>query len=251
MKHNNNTKTFMLKKLDPIIIDNSNYNDKLNRINKNNKQSPKNFNATNKINIKTTPTNKIKYSPVNSTSSRRSSVFFEESDIYDRKKLFKKIILVCLNPSLIACMLYVVASISMIITNKLILSVYKFEYPMVLLLHQNLCTIATLSIARKFGFIKYDDITYEKAKIWAPVDIFFVLMLLTSFYSVRKLSVPMVTIFKNTNSIFVAIGDYLLYGNVSSLGVIVTLFLMFGAAVLAGLNGKIFFIFIFLFIKII
>src|SRR5438105_3221777 len=61
-------------------------------------------------------------------------------------------------------------------------------------------------------------------------------MLLTGAYSVQLLSVPMVTIFKNTNNIFVAVGDALLYSNVPSRGVISTLLLMLVAAIMAGLN---------------
>ena len=135
-----------------------------------------------------------------------------------------------------ACFAYSLVSTSMVLVNKLLLSTYKFRFPMVLLFHQNMMTVNSLYVAKELGVTTYEPLERGKVLKWLPMDIFFVLMLLTGFYSVQLLSVPMITIFKNTNNIFIAFGDALVFKNIPSQGVVWTMILMLLAAVMAGLN---------------
>lgn len=134
-----------------------------------------------------------------------------------------------------ACIWFSVISITMVLTNKLLLTTFKFNYPMVLLFHQSLSTVISLLVARHLNLVTFENLERQRVIKWLPVDFFFVLMLLTSFYSVRLLSIPMVTIFKNTNNIFIAAGDALVFDNYPSSGVVGTLVLMSLAAMLAGM----------------
>jgi len=120
--------------------------------------------------------------------------------------------------------------------NKLVLSTYAFNYPMVLLLHQNIMTVNALYIAQRLGILNYEPLESSRVFRWLPVDFFFVAMLLTGFYSLQLLSVPMQTIFKMTNNLFIAMGDTLLFGNYPSRGVMYSLSILLLAAVMAGLN---------------
>ena len=135
-----------------------------------------------------------------------------------------------------ACITYSIASVAMIILNKLVLNTYGFDFPMVLLLHQNLTTVISLYIARYLDLLNFEDLDRQRIIKWLPVDVFFVAMLVTGAFSVQLLSVPMVTIFKNTNNIFIAVGDGLIYGNFPSRGVMYALLLMLLAAVMAAAN---------------
>lgn len=124
----------------------------------------------------------------------------------------------------------------MVISNKLVLSTYDFHFPMVLLLHQTLMTVNCLYIAKQMQWITYEELNRKQVLQWLPLDVFFVTMLFTGFLSMTYLSIPMVTIFKNTNNIFVAFGDGLLFRNFPSRGVTASLLIMVVAAVMAGLN---------------
>jgi len=103
---------------------------------------------------------------------------------------------ILLHPALWACIAYSLCSTSMVIFNKLLLSTYQFQFPMVLLLYQNCATVLSLWFARRTKLIDgFEPLEREKVLSWIPVNVFFVVMLLTSFKSVHMLSVPMVTIF--------------------------------------------------------
>jgi len=140
------------------------------------------------------------------------------------------------DPAVVASILYICTSVSMIIVNKLILSTFAFNYPMVLLLHQNIMTVNSLYVAQRLGMLNYEPLDRARVIGWLPVDLFFIAMLLTGFYSLQLLSVPMQTIFKMTNNVFIAMGDTLLFGNFPSQGVIYSLAILLLAAVLAGLS---------------
>jgi GDP-mannose transporter len=117
-----------------------------------------------------------------------------------------------------------------------VLSTFAFNYPMVLLFYQNLMTINSLYIAQRMGIVTYEPLDSTRVVRWLPVDMFFVAMLLTSFYSIQILSVPMVTIFKCANIAVIVYGDALFFANYPSRGTQGALFLLIFAAVMAGLN---------------
>jgi GDP-mannose transporter len=73
-------------------------------------------------------------------------------------------------------------------------------------------------------------------KKWAPVNLFFCLMLFTGMASLQTNSVPMVTVFKNVTNIVTGIGDYAFFGNKSEGLVVVAFAIMLGGAVLAAKN---------------
>ena len=54
---------------------------------------------------------------------------------------------------------------------------------MVLLFYQNLASVCLLLGARQTGLLTFENIVPSKAKKWLPVNVFFVLMLLTGFFS--------------------------------------------------------------------
>ncbi|KAH9262734.1 hypothetical protein BASA82_000240 [Batrachochytrium salamandrivorans] len=140
------------------------------------------------------------------------------------------------SPAFVALMTYSLISTSMVLSNKLVLSTYDFQFPMVLLFHQTLMTVNCLHIAKQLEWITYEPLNRKQVLQWLPLDVFFVTMLFTGFLSMTYLSIPMVTIFKNTNNLFIALGDGLLFRNFPTRGVSISLLLMVAAAVMAGLN---------------
>mmetsp|Transcript_13474 Transcript_13474/g.24117 ORF Transcript_13474/g.24117 Transcript_13474/m.24117 type:complete len:379 (-) Transcript_13474:3790-4926(-) len=138
--------------------------------------------------------------------------------------------------AIVACSLYSLASISMVLSNKYILSTMHFKYDMVLMFVQNLMALVLLRFGRRMGWFEFEDFDAEKARAWLPLNFLFVLMLATGFFSLNLLSVPMVTIFKNSSNVLVTIGDYFLYGQTVSRGIVACLVIMVSAAVFAALN---------------
>jgi len=55
--------------------------------------------------------------------------------------------------------------------------------------------------------------TVATVRAWAPVNIFFCLMLFTGMAALQTNSVPMVTVFKNVTNIFTAAGDFYFFSN--------------------------------------
>jgi len=73
-------------------------------------------------------------------------------------------------------------------------------------------------------------------KKWLPVNVLFVAMLLSGSYALKYLSVPMVTIFKNFTTIIISGGDFFIFHQSISRGVIGSLLLMLFGSVVAAYN---------------
>jgi len=138
--------------------------------------------------------------------------------------------------AVLSCVLYSIASISMVLSNKLILTTFQFKYDMVLLFIQNCMSTILLRAARSLGWCEFEEFEARKALDWLPLNFFFIGMLLTGFFSLEMLSVPMMTIFKNSSNVLVTFGDYAIYGRTVSRGVVACLVLMIIAAIFAALH---------------
>jgi GDP-mannose transporter len=69
-----------------------------------------------------------------------------------------------------------------------------------------------VEVCRLLEFVEYPPLTRQTAREWAPVNIFFCLMLFTGMSSLETNSVPMVTVFKNVTNIITAAGDLFFFG---------------------------------------
>jgi GDP-mannose transporter len=145
--------------------------------------------------------------------------------------------LLALSPSqkaLFASLAYSVTSISMVLANKLVLSSYNFDFPNVLLLLQCVMSLSCVYCARYLGLVEIDRIERTKLIQWFPVNVFFLLMLLSGFYSLKLLSVPMLLVFKNSNNVFVTCGDWLFFSQPISRGIVMSLVLLIAATLLSA-----------------
>eukprot|EP01135_Chromosphaera_perkinsii_P006610 Nk52_evm12s554 gene=Nk52_evmTU12s554 len=138
--------------------------------------------------------------------------------------------------AILATALYSSCSMAMIFSNKSVLSVYNFRYPMTLLTVQAVISVGCLYAMSFAKIIKMEAFQIDHAIRWAPCSVFFILMLYTSTEAMGRLSVPMVTIFKNLTNIYVTAGDYYLNGNPVTGMIIGSLFLMVFGSILAGMN---------------
>jgi len=138
----------------------------------------------------------------------------------------------------LACFAYSICSMSQTFTNKAILSEsFNFKYPMLLLFFQHTFTLALVLLARNTGYVQFS--THVKWKIvrsWYPVNILFILMLISGTYALKLLTVPMVTIFKNFTTTLTTLGDFFLFGQSLSYGIVASVTLMVTSSVIAGFH---------------
>lgn len=131
---------------------------------------------------------------------------------------------------------YSACSIAMVMANKAVVSTYGYPYHMCLLLFQTVATLLLILLWSKLGYLDLPTFDTRIAVRWFPVNLFFLAMLFTSYLSLKLLAVPMVTIFKNLTNVLVLTGDYWLFGQKASKGVIGSLVLMVLGAVLSGMS---------------
>ena len=135
---------------------------------------------------------------------------------------------------LLSSLAYSAMSISMVLANKLILSTYQFEYPNVLLLLQCMTSLMCVYSLKQLGLVEIDHVETTKLVQWFPVNMFFLVMLLSGFYSLKLLSVPMLLVFKNSNNVFVTCGDWLFFSQPVSRYVVLSLVLLIVATLLSA-----------------
>jgi GDP-mannose transporter len=105
-----------------------------------------------------------------------------------------------------------------------------------LVVFQAIVAVIAVDVCKRLKLVEYPALTWEVAKAWAPVNIFFCLMLFTGMASLQTNSVPMVTVFKNVTNILTTGGDYFFFGNRSENLVFVAFGVMLTGAVAAAWN---------------
>ncbi|KAL8133000.1 hypothetical protein AgCh_008462 [Apium graveolens] len=84
------------------------------------------------------------------------------------------------------------------------------------------------------GVISTEPLTWRLIKVWLPVNVIFVGMLVTSMFSLRYINVAMVTVLKNVTNVITAVGEMYLFSKHHDNRVWVALFLMIISAISGG-----------------
>jgi len=141
---------------------------------------------------------------------------------------------------LTACLSYSFCSVSMVLVNKSLASSYNHlidgDLNFLLVVIQAIVAVFAVEGCKRLGWVEYPSFSFETAKEWAPVNIFFCLMLFTGMASLQYNSVPMVTIIKNISNITTAVGDYYYFGNKPEALVFVAFGIMLSGAIAAASN---------------
>lgn len=141
-------------------------------------------------------------------------------------------------PVLSACMMYSFCSVSMVLTNKSLASSYNHlidgDLNILLVVFQAVVAVFCVEFCKYFKWVEYPGFSLETAKQWAPVNIFFCLMLFTGMAALQHNSVPMVTIFKNVTNITTTIGDMYFFGATVETLVMVAFGIMLTGAIAAA-----------------
>ncbi|KAI4383526.1 hypothetical protein MLD38_009355 [Melastoma candidum] len=140
------------------------------------------------------------------------------------------------NQALLSGLAYCLSSCSMILANKYVLSSYNFNAPISLMLYQNLISVIVVSSLSVLEVISTEPLTWKLMKVWLPVNVIFVGMLITSMFSLKHINVAMVTVLKNVTNVFTAVGEMYLFGKHHDSRVWVALFLMVISAISGGIT---------------
>lgn len=107
---------------------------------------------------------------------------------------------------------------------------------LLLVVFQAVVAVVAVEGCKFLKWVEYPKFSMATATQWAPVNIFFCLMLFTGMGSLQYNSVPMVTIFKNITNIITTFGDYYFFGSVPETLVIVAFGIMLSGAIAAAWN---------------
>ncbi|KAL7126968.1 hypothetical protein ABFS83_14G222800 [Erythranthe nasuta] len=138
------------------------------------------------------------------------------------------------NQALLSGLAYCFSSCSMILVNKYVLSSYDFNAGISLMLYQNFVSVIIVSSLSFFGIITTEPLTWRLIKVWLPVNMIFVGMLVTSMFSLRYINVAMVTVLKNVTNVMTAVGEMYLFSKHHDNRVWAALFLMIISAISGG-----------------
>ncbi|KZV22172.1 hypothetical protein F511_27342, partial [Dorcoceras hygrometricum] len=140
------------------------------------------------------------------------------------------------NQALLSGLAYCFSSCSMILVNKYVLSSYGFNAGISLMLYQNLVSVIIVSLLSFLGLITTEPLTWRLMKVWLPVNVIFVGMLITSMFSLKYINVAMVTVLKNVTNVITAIGEMYLFNKHHDNRVWAALFLMIISAISGGIT---------------
>ncbi|XP_065862262.1 GDP-mannose transporter GONST1 [Euphorbia lathyris] len=140
------------------------------------------------------------------------------------------------NPALLSGLAYCISSCSMILVNKFVLSSYGFNAGISLMLYQNLISVIIVSLLSNLGIISTEPLTWRLIKVWLPVNVIFVGMLVTSMFSLKFINVAMVTVLKNVTNVITAVGEMYLFSKHHESRVWAALFLMIISAISGGVT---------------
>lgn len=140
------------------------------------------------------------------------------------------------NQAVLSGLAYCISSCSMILVNKLVLSSYDFNAGISLMLYQNFVSVIIVFILSFSGIISTEPLTWKLIKVWLPVNVIFVGMLITSMFSLKYINVAMVTVLKNITNVITALGEMYLFKKHHDSRVWAALFLMIISAISGGIT---------------
>ncbi|EEF39540.1 GDP-mannose transporter, putative [Ricinus communis] len=140
------------------------------------------------------------------------------------------------NQALLSGLAYCISSCSMILVNKFVLSSYDFNAGISLMVYQNFISVIIVSVLSFLGIISTEPLTWRLIKVWLPVNVIFVGMLVTSMFSLKYINVAMVTVLKNVTNVITALGEMYLFSKHHDSRVWTALFLMIISAISGGIT---------------
>ena len=135
---------------------------------------------------------------------------------------------------------YCLASGSMIMMNKAVLSSFDVDAPTTMLLFQTVSSFVLVVACHYLGVVQLQAFNTDIVRLWLPVNVLFVGMILSGFWSLKYLGVGIVSVLKNLTNFITITADIKLYGRKYSSGVWVSLGLIFLSAICGASTDRAF-----------
>lgn len=142
--------------------------------------------------------------------------------------------------SVLSCLAYSTCSISMVLANKALAATFQINLPVSLVIFQCAAAVLLVECCRYFNVVQYQGFQMDVAVKWLPVNVCFVLMLMTSFMAFKYLNVPMITVFKNLTNVIIVAGDWYWNDQKVTMGVVFAFGIMVVGAVAAAYTDAMF-----------
>ncbi|XP_061373426.1 GDP-mannose transporter GONST2-like [Gastrolobium bilobum] len=131
---------------------------------------------------------------------------------------------------------YCISSCCMIMLNKIVLSSYNFNAGISLMFYQNFISTMVVVLLALSGKISVERLNWRLVRVWIPVNVIFIGMLVSGMYSLKYINIAMVTILKNVTNILTAIGELYLFRKRQNPKVWTAMFVMIISAVTGGIT---------------
>ncbi|KAI4305227.1 hypothetical protein L6164_028606 [Bauhinia variegata] len=131
---------------------------------------------------------------------------------------------------------YCISSCSMIMLNKIVLSSYNFNAGICLIFYQNFISTLVVVVLGLFGVITVQKLNWRLVRVWIPVNVIFIGMLVSGMYSLMYINIAMVTILKNMTNILTAFGELYIFRKRQIQKVWIAMFFMIIFAVSGGIT---------------
>ncbi|ERS97166.1 GDP-mannose transporter [Sporothrix schenckii 1099-18] len=138
------------------------------------------------------------------------------------------------NSPLLAILAYCIASISMTVVNKFLVSGSDWNMNFLYLAIQSVVCVICIRGMWLFNLLQLETFSWNKAKSFTPISALLVGMIYTGAQALQFLSVPVYTIFKNLTIIVIAYGELILFGNTITPLTLVSFGLMVFSSVVAA-----------------
>ena len=136
---------------------------------------------------------------------------------------------------LLSILAYAFCSTSMTLLNKSLMSKFDFPYTNFVVLAQCVIGAVLYQMAITGGLITGSPFEWKReARRFWPLTVAYIAMLVTSFMSLRYLSIPLVTIFKYLTNVAVLAGDWYFYGERVTPLILLSVVMVVAAAFFAG-----------------
>eukprot|EP01116_Phalansterium_solitarium_P010355 TRINITY_DN2505_c0_g1_i2.p1 TRINITY_DN2505_c0_g1~~TRINITY_DN2505_c0_g1_i2.p1 ORF type:complete len:329 (+),score=61.21 TRINITY_DN2505_c0_g1_i2:145-1131(+) len=138
--------------------------------------------------------------------------------------------------SVLACVFYSGSSLLMTFVNKMLLSSSNVQVPLLLCLYQSLFTVVALGLGSAIGRLELPVLERRVLLRWAPVNVLFLTMMVSANYALQSVAVPMFTVVKNSAIVLVAIGDAVLFKQLLSPVLLLSMGLMVLGSLISASN---------------
>lgn len=113
---------------------------------------------------------------------------------------------------------------------------FEGDLNILLVVWQAIVAVISVELCKRLRWVEYPTFNLRTARLWAPVNVLFCLMLFSGMAALEHNSVPMVTIYKNITNIIVTGGDYYIFNTKAEPLVLVAFGIMLTGAIAAAWN---------------